>query len=99
MWPGTGIKESLLSCPAANSSKQGEREPCDAARRVDGVQPRDGSSLDPSPKYAALAITNQAAPADTLLGATLAKTSLQACGVYKGKAHLCNYKDLERQNT
>lgn len=95
-WPGTGIKESSLSCPVKNNSKQGEKEPCNAARRVDGIQPRDGSSLDTRQKRAALTIINQA---DTLLRLMPAKAFPQDCSVYKGKPHLFNYKDLERQNT
>ena len=94
--PATGIKESLLSCPVENNSKQGEKEHCNAARRVDAIQPRDGHSLDTHPKHAALTIITQA---DKLLGVTLAKTFLQDCGVYKGKPHIFDYKDLERQNT
>ena len=94
--PGTGIKESSLSCPVENSSKQGAKEQCNAARRVDAVQPRDGHSLDTRAKRAALTIISQA---DTLLGVTPAKTFLQDCGVDKGKPHVFDYKDLERQNT
>lgn len=94
--PGAEIKQSLLSCSVENNPKQGGKEQCNAARRVDAIRPRDGHSLDTRAKRAALTIISQE---DTLLGVTPAKTFLQDCGVYKGKPHIFDYKDVERQNT